>query len=66
METVIDPAVSSADKEAITKFKSEFSGRLLEPGDLLYDTARKVWNGMIDKYPVLLQAAKTPRMLSIV
>lgn len=31
--------------------KSSLSGRLIQPGDADYDSARKVWNGMIDKHP---------------
>jgi FAD/FMN-containing dehydrogenase len=29
-------------------------GELIRPNDSGYDAARKVWNGMVDKYPVLI------------
>jgi hypothetical protein len=29
-------------------------GELIYPGDRSYDAARRVWNGMIDKYPALI------------
>src|ERR671925_42560 len=34
--------------------KAHLRGELISPNDQGYDTARKVWNGMIDKYPAAL------------
>ena len=39
---------------AVEKFKATLRGELLRPGDLGYDGARKIWNGMIDKRPALI------------
>lgn len=36
------------------RFKAQLRGELLRPGDKGYDTARKVWNGLIDKHPGLI------------
>jgi len=40
--------------EALQDFKTHLHGELIAPGDDTYDSARKVWNGMIDKYPALI------------
>ncbi len=40
--------------EALQDFKAHLHGELIVPGDDTYDSARKVWNGMIDKYPALI------------
>ena len=40
--------------EAIAALRMKIRGDLIQPGDPLYDTARKVYNGMIDKYPALI------------
>jgi FAD/FMN-containing dehydrogenase len=37
-----------------TTWPSRFDGRILEPGDAGYDTARSLWNGMIDRRPRLI------------
>lgn len=42
----------------LTNFSSQFSGELLQQGDEGYENARKVWNGMIDKYPALIACCK--------
>ena len=39
---------------AIDKFASQLRGQLLRPESQGYDSARKVWNGMIDKRPALI------------
>lgn len=46
-EMALDPAV-------IENFKSKLRGKLISPGDEAYETARKVYNGMIDKRPGLI------------
>jgi FAD binding domain/Berberine and berberine like len=38
----------------IKDLRGRLRGQLLSPGDEGYDTARRVWNGMIDKYPALI------------
>jgi len=37
--------------EAITAFRSQFRGAVIEPTDAGYEEARKVYNGMIDRKP---------------
>lgn len=40
--------------EAIVQFRAQLRGELIEPGNSGYDTARKVYNAMIDKKPRLI------------
>lgn len=42
------------DESALREFKSGLHGSLIRPGEGEYETARKVWNGMIDKKPALI------------
>ncbi len=42
------------DQTIIYKFKASLHGQFVQPGDMDYDDARKVWNGMIDKHPALI------------
>jgi FAD/FMN-containing dehydrogenase len=35
-------------------FKASLRGELIQPGDETYDTARKVYNGMIDRHPAMI------------
>jgi FAD/FMN-containing dehydrogenase len=41
-------------KEIVDDFKNSLRGTLISPGDAVYDEARKVHNGMIDKRPALI------------
>ncbi len=36
------------------EWQSQFSGRVLTPGDDGYDAARRIWNGMIDRRPAVI------------
>ncbi len=38
----------------IQNFKANLHGELIVLGDDTYESARRVWNGMIDKYPALI------------
>ena len=40
--------------ETLQQFNARLRGQLLEPDDPEYDSARRVYNGMIDKHPALI------------
>src|SRR5258708_34079365 len=42
------------EKPNIEALKASLRGELIQPGDEGYNTARKVYNGMIDKRPALI------------
>jgi FAD/FMN-containing dehydrogenase len=42
------------DPELIASLRTALRGTLITPTDPLFDQARRVWNGMIDKYPALI------------
>ena len=44
----------SIDNGAIQAFAASIRGELLGPGDPGYDTARTVWNAMVDRRPALI------------
>src|SRR5258708_37031686 len=44
----------AVDKATIEAFRNEFRGQALLPGDACYDSARRIWNASIDKYPGLI------------
>ncbi|HZC76475.1 MAG TPA: FAD-binding protein, partial [Ktedonobacterales bacterium] len=44
----------TVDEVAVQDLKGRLRGRLIEPSDLDYEAARKVYNGMIDRRPRLI------------
>lgn len=42
------------DEEALLAMQGQLRGALLRAEDPEYETARKLWNGMIDKKPALI------------
>jgi hypothetical protein len=42
------------DTQAIAAIRDRLRGELILPDDPAYEDARRVWNGMIDKRPVLI------------
>ena len=40
--------------QTIEQLRNSFRGELIQPADAAYDSARKVYNGMIDKHPRLI------------
>ncbi len=44
----------AANPMALRDFRARLHGELILPNDGGYDSARRVWNGMIDNYPALI------------
>ena len=42
------------NQEAVQALAAQLTGELIGPEDEGYDLARRVWNGMIDRYPALI------------
>ena len=46
--------VTALDKQTIETWKINLRGDLVQPDDQDYDTARAVYNAMVDRHPVLI------------
>jgi FAD/FMN-containing dehydrogenase len=42
------------EESAVQAFRADFRGELVRPGDAGYDSARRIWNGAIDRHPALI------------
>ncbi|WP_104181372.1 FAD-binding oxidoreductase [Arthrobacter sp. B0490] len=51
MTTIHGSEAEQQTLDALRRLRTRLTGSLIEPGDPLYDEARKVWNGMIDLHP---------------
>src|SRR5271170_6319223 len=47
-------AETTIERAAVTDLRASLRGPLLTSGQEGYDTARRIWNGMIDKHPALI------------
>jgi len=47
-------AQAALEYSAVEALGARLRGELLRPGDVGYEEARRVWNGMIDKHPALI------------
>src|SRR5882757_3021973 len=56
LKTLKDTTATISD-EALAALKASFSGRVIVPGDVAYDGARRVWNSLIDRRPGLIVQA---------
>ena len=46
--------------DVIDEFKSQVRGQVIVAGDDDYDTARRIWNALVDKHPgVILRCSGT-------
>jgi FAD/FMN-containing dehydrogenase len=46
------------DERAVRALGAALHGQLIQPADPDYEQARRVWNGMIDRYPALIARCK--------
>jgi FAD/FMN-containing dehydrogenase len=52
--------VSIIDESAVAVFRASLRGELIRPGDVGYEEARQVYNGMIDKRPSFIARCVDP------
>jgi len=65
--TTITGATTRLPGDTVKQFRNSLSGKLLVAGDDDYESARKIWNGMIDKRPALIaQCANNADVISAV
>lgn len=50
----MDQTSTTSASQAVESLRSSFAGALLLPGEEGYESARRIWNGMIDKRPAVI------------
>jgi len=53
------PTRTQVDTQKIAELKSGFKGDIILPGSPAYDSARSIWNAMIDKRPAVIARCAT-------
>src|SRR6187401_1539658 len=53
-------AAATLDDAAVQNFAARLRGELIQPHDVGYEEARKVYNAMIDKRPALIARCASP------
>jgi FAD/FMN-containing dehydrogenase len=48
------PTFVVRDAPVLDTFRTSLRGQVIYPHDAEYDSARRIWNGMIDKYPAMI------------
>ncbi|MFI5154912.1 MAG: hypothetical protein ACHQEM_01925, partial [Chitinophagales bacterium] len=61
IDSTSEMKLSEIRKASLPIFKSQFSGEILLPDTENYDAARKIWNGMINKKPVMIAQCKSTK-----
>lgn len=51
---------TTVEKAAIKELRDGMRGQVLLPGNVGYDDARKIWNGMFDRHPALIARCALP------
>src|SRR5215213_9854521 len=52
--TSTNGSTTNLNSETIDTFRSSLRGNIVTPESLDYDTARKIWNGMVDERPAII------------
>ena len=53
------PIRPELDAAAVAALASDIDGLIIKPSDDAYGDARRVWNGMIDRYPALIVTCRS-------
>jgi FAD/FMN-containing dehydrogenase len=59
MKTTLEQGIA-LDENTLADLRASFSGTLIGPEDEAYEQARRVYNGMIDRYPRLIARGTDP------